>query len=62
MRSSNNTENEFERRLRVAREKMAGALIEFVEEMRVKPVTRSIMFRLFFLYNSVYEFQKRLNQ
>jgi len=57
MKKPNTTEKEIERRLRVAEEKIAGAIIELIERARMKPITRSIILRLFFLYKSVYGFQ-----
>jgi hypothetical protein len=55
---SNNSENEVKRRRKVVEEKMWGGLIEFVERKRKEPVARSITFRLYFLYQSISEFQK----
>lgn len=52
------SENESERRRRVANEKMWGAIIETTERMRKAPVTQSIMFRFYLLYQSIDEFQK----
>ena len=52
------SENESERRRKVANEKMWGAIIETTERMRKAPVTQSIMFRFYLLYQSIDEFQK----
>ena len=52
------SEDESERRRKVADEKMWGAIIETFERMRKGPVARSIMFRFYLLHQSVSEFQK----
>jgi len=52
------SEDESERRRKVANEKMWGAIIETTERMRKAPVTQSIMFRFYLLYQSIDEFQK----
>lgn len=56
--SESPSENESERRRRVANEKMWGAIIETTERMRKAPVAQSIMFRFYLLHQSVDEFQK----
>lgn len=62
MKKNSSSESEAERRQEVAEEKVWGAIIEAVERMRKQPVARSMMFRLFFLYRSIGEFQKRLKR
>ena len=52
------SENESERRRKVANEKMWGAVIETFERMRKAPVAQSIMFRFYLLHQSIDEFQK----
>lgn len=52
------SDDEAERRRRVADEKMWGAIIETLERSRKSPVARSIMFRAFNLHQLISEFQK----
>ena len=52
------SDNELERRRKVAEEKIWGLLIESIEKSRKKHIARSIALRLFFLYESVRKFQE----
>jgi ribosomal protein S17E len=52
------SENEAERRSKIAEEKLAGYMIELIERMRKRPIADSITFRLYYLYESIRQFQK----
>lgn len=53
-------ESEAQRRMKVAQEKLGGAIIEAIERSRKNPIAKSLAFRIYYLHGSIVEFNNAL--